>query len=158
VSLARDITVGLLWLAVVFAVLATGFYFVSTANGSTVCLSKSEARQLWPKRHIYWYSKRHCWSNRRGPPRGLRIDPVDPVFPKHSKVAKIETPKLASAAIATSAPHEDEQPPSFADSSGNGVSVLRSFEDRWRDQPWIGVILRDASGHTPIPWPEASQR
>ena len=41
-----------------------------------VCLSKKEARQLWPRSHLYWYSKDHCWSNRRGPPRGLRMDPV----------------------------------------------------------------------------------
>src|SRR5262245_14131244 len=57
------------------------------APGSQVCLTKKEARQLWPRRHIYWYSSDHCWSNRRGgPPRGIKIDPVpdDPVFPKHS--------------------------------------------------------------------------
>src|SRR5262245_9040412 len=41
-----------------------------------VCLSKKEARELWPKAHLYWYSKHHCWSNRRGPPSGLRMDPV----------------------------------------------------------------------------------
>jgi hypothetical protein len=141
VTLAREITVSLFWLAVVVAVLAIGFYFVNTANGSTVCLSKSEARHLWPKRHIYWYSKRHCWSNRRGPPRGLKIDPVDPVFPKQSKAAKTETPdfaKLASAAIAET-PIIDEQV--IVDGSGNGASPPRTFEDRWRDQPWIGVIL-----------------
>jgi len=43
---------------------------------AALCLSKKEARQLWPRQHIYWYSKDHCWSNRHGPPRGLHIDPV----------------------------------------------------------------------------------
>jgi len=164
-TLAREITVGVFWLAVVIVVLAFGFYFVSTAHGSSVCLSKKEARELWPKRHIYWYSSRHCWSNRRGPPRGLRIDPSDPVFPKkQSKIAN-ETPKeaptdfakLASAAIAATPPHI-EQPATDIDASGNGISAARSFEDRWRDQPWLGTILKDASGLNPIPWPDASQR
>ena len=43
---------------------------------ATLCLSKKEARELWPRSHLYWYSRDHCWSNRRGPPRGLRLDPV----------------------------------------------------------------------------------
>jgi hypothetical protein len=49
---------------------------MSTAHPAGICLSKSQARQLWPRSHIYWYSKNHCWSNRRGPPRNLRIDPI----------------------------------------------------------------------------------
>jgi hypothetical protein len=47
-----------------------------SAAASEVCLSKKEARHLWPKQHIYWYSKDHCWSDRRGPPRNIKIDPV----------------------------------------------------------------------------------
>ncbi len=44
-----------------------------------VCLSKREARHLWPRQHIYWYSADHCWSNRRGgPPRHLKIEPDEP--------------------------------------------------------------------------------
>lgn len=50
--------------------------WVTSAGSSQVCLTKKEARVLWPKQHIYWYSKDHCWSNRRGPPRGLKFDPV----------------------------------------------------------------------------------
>ena len=48
----------------------------SAATATSVCLTKKEARQLWPRQHLYWYSKDHCWSNRRGPPRGLKFDPV----------------------------------------------------------------------------------
>src|SRR5215471_836958 len=43
-----------------------------------ICLTKKEARQLWPRQHIYWYSSDHCWSNRRGgPPRGIKVDKVN---------------------------------------------------------------------------------
>ncbi len=45
-------------------------------GASQVCLTKKEARHLWPKEHLYWYSADHCWSNRRGPPRGIKLDPV----------------------------------------------------------------------------------
>ncbi len=62
---------------------------VVPAPASDVCLTKKEARHLWPRRHIYWYSSDRCWSNRRGPPRGLKLEPEpkkekkikgDPVF------------------------------------------------------------------------------
>ena len=50
----------------------------AAASADAVCLSKSEARKLWPTQHIYWYylGRERCWSNRHGPPRNLRIDPV----------------------------------------------------------------------------------
>lgn len=48
---------------------------IRPADGSAVCLTKHEARQLWPKKHLYWYSPHHCWSNRRGgPPTGVKYD------------------------------------------------------------------------------------
>jgi hypothetical protein len=53
---------------------------ITTAAPAAVCLSKSDARHLWPRAHIFWFRDKqtgnHCWSNRRGPPRNLRIDPV----------------------------------------------------------------------------------
>ena len=51
--------------------------WATTAPASALCLTKKEARTLWPKSHLYWYSGDHCWSNRRGPPRGLRIDKIN---------------------------------------------------------------------------------
>jgi hypothetical protein len=48
----------------------------AAAAPSTVCLSKKEARHLWPRAHLYWYSADHCWSDRRGPPRNIKVDPV----------------------------------------------------------------------------------
>jgi hypothetical protein len=58
---------------------------------AAVCLSKKEARQLWPRQHIYWYSKDRCWSNRRGPPRNLKFDPV---FSHHAEDKILPAPKL----------------------------------------------------------------
>ncbi len=52
--------------------------FVGFAAARDVCLSKKEARHLWPRQHIYWYSSDHCWSNRRGPPRHIKIEPNEP--------------------------------------------------------------------------------
>lgn len=57
-------------------VLAVMIWGMTQAAASSVCLTKKEARELWPKQHIYWYSKNHCWSNRRGPPQGIKTDPV----------------------------------------------------------------------------------
>ena len=61
---------------------------------SEVCLTKKEARQLWPRSHIFWYSSRHCWSNRRGPPRGIKIDPVSAVHAEAKAPANPAGPKV----------------------------------------------------------------
>ncbi len=68
---------------------------VSTA-ASQVCLTKAEARHLWPRQHIYWYSADHCWSNRHGPPRNLKIERqpkrqhTDPVFPPKAQIKTVD--------------------------------------------------------------------
>jgi hypothetical protein len=64
---------------------------ITTAQPVGVCLSKAEARHLWPRSHIYWYSRDHCWSNRRGPPRNLKFDPV---FSHHAEDKILPAPKL----------------------------------------------------------------
>ena len=77
-------------LTMLLAALGWRSRLLPTAAGAEVCLSKREARHLWPKQHIYWYSSDHCWSNRHGPPRHLKIEPeekeekkikTDPIFP-----------------------------------------------------------------------------
>jgi hypothetical protein len=62
-----------------------------SAGASTVCLSKKEARHLWPKSHLFWYSRDRCWSNRRGPPRNLKFDPV---FSHHAEDKILPAPKI----------------------------------------------------------------
>ncbi len=65
------------------------FLIPTPVGASQVCLTRKEARHLWPKQHIYWYSKDHCWSNRRGPPRGLKLDPI---IPNHARAEVKENP------------------------------------------------------------------
>jgi hypothetical protein len=73
------------------AVLFVLMILITTAQPVGVCLSKAEARHLWPRSHIYWYSKNHCWSNRRGPPRNLKFDPV---FSHHAEDKILPAPKI----------------------------------------------------------------
>lgn len=67
-------------LAALFAVVmafALILMLVQTVPADAICLTKKQARYLWPRQHIYWYSKNHCWSNRRGgPPRNIKMDPI----------------------------------------------------------------------------------
>jgi len=103
--------------------------WVSTAAPAAICLSKKDARQLWPRQHIYWYSKHHCWSNRRGPPRNLRMDPVV------NSLAKEHMPKEH---MPKEQPDKCCWPDLDRDANGQIVEPPRQFWDRWNDQPWIG--------------------
>lgn len=105
-------------LALVSVVLGFGLVLllVQLAAASSVCLTKKEARELWPRQHIYWYSKNHCWSNRRGPPRNLKIDPIKP------------------KALASQAKEEKDYccwPKLPRDAEGNIIEPPPTFGERW---------------------------
>jgi len=102
---------------------------LSAASATNVCLTKKEARQLWPRQHIYWFSKDHCWSNRHGPPRNIKIDPVDPVFPKRA---------MAKATEEKSENNDQCCWPTLDyDANGNLIEPPRTFREMWNDQPWV---------------------
>ena len=110
--------------AVVIIVIGIGM----ARGATTVCLTKKEARQLWPRQHTYWYSRNRCWSNRRGPPRNLRMDPVV------NSLAKDTAPKDKVPVDTCCWPDLDR------DANGVIVEPPRQFWDRWNDQPWIGKV------------------
>ncbi len=87
------IIVELLWC--IFVVALVLVIATAVASAAPVCLSKSEARKLWPRAHLYWYSVDHCWSNRRGgPPRGIRYDLIRENHAQASKADRLDaTPK-----------------------------------------------------------------
>jgi hypothetical protein len=102
--MSNETIAALFTIAVVgFALFILALLLAVPAGTREVCLSKSEARQLWPKSHLYWYSRHHCWSNRRGPPRGLRLDPILEPTPKRADNKK--EPRLSGAITVV---HPDE--------------------------------------------------
>ena len=79
---------GLILALCALALAVAAFTMSTPAKGAAICLTKKEARELWPRQHIYWYSKNHCWSNRRGPPRGIKVDPIKKVLASEPKADK----------------------------------------------------------------------
>jgi hypothetical protein len=53
-------------MAAIIAYWATEIAFQSKAHGAAYCMSKSEARARWSRRHLYWHSADHCWDTHRG--------------------------------------------------------------------------------------------
>lgn len=91
----RDIVLHLTLLAIIAIcvfTLTVMLLLPRAASGSAVCLTKHEARELWPRRHIYWYGPHHCWSNRRGPPTGIKVDPV-----RNSMAESLSAPPVKDA-------------------------------------------------------------
>jgi hypothetical protein len=68
----RDELIRHLWqlviaLALIIVVLAVMIITtMKVAGASASCMTKREARAIWPRAHIYWHSADHCWDNRRG--------------------------------------------------------------------------------------------
>src|SRR5262245_17169098 len=40
--------------------------FLTVSAASAECLSYSEARSRWPKRHLYWHTSERCWDATSG--------------------------------------------------------------------------------------------
>ncbi len=82
-------------------------------EAASICLTKTQARELWPTRHIWWFIDKEtgnrCWSNRRrGPPRGIKIDPI---IPNHARAeVKDETAKKLLPAPKMEAPLRSDGP------------------------------------------------
>ena len=101
-----------------------------SSEASAICLTRDQARELWPARHLWAYGD-HCWSNRRGePPTGIQIDPV-PDEPK-----KDDKPKgaMKSSDLDQSAPGVDAQ--IFFPSIGRG-NLLESIPSQGWPQAWL---------------------
>jgi hypothetical protein len=98
-----------------------------------VCLSKKEARHLWPRQHIYWYSSDHCWSNRRGgPPRHLKIEKEpEPKKEKKIKTDPIFSPKAEGLpAFRAIAPLRSDAPMVIVE-DGCCWPTITEFDLRW---------------------------
>jgi hypothetical protein len=127
-------TVAALLLATMIAVVAVTIIGIGAARGGTICLTKKEARELWPRIHIWWYRDKQtgdrCWSNRRGPPRHLKIDPIINSMAqefsfRHGGGRETVSPSLSS---------EDKccWPVLPRDSDGKIIEPPPTFSERWQ--------------------------
>jgi hypothetical protein len=106
----------LIWLLLVFIALLILYLPVASAQA---CLSKREARAIWPRAHLYWHSANHCWDNRRG---GRRYHGI--MF-----ASRAEAPKKPPPPIVRPKEEREEDfccwPP---------LDSLTLFADRWPEE------------------------
>jgi hypothetical protein len=48
------------------AVAASFLLLAVTAATAKPCLTREEARKLWPNEWLYWHTERHCWDHIKG--------------------------------------------------------------------------------------------
>ena len=48
------------------AMVASFILMAVTAATAKPCLTKEEARKLWPNEWLYWHTERHCWDHIKG--------------------------------------------------------------------------------------------
>ena len=48
------------------AMVASFLLLAVTAATAKPCLTKEEARKLWPNEWLYWHTERHCWDHIKG--------------------------------------------------------------------------------------------
>jgi hypothetical protein len=48
------------------AMVASFLLLAVTAATAKPCLTREEARKLWPNEWLYWHTERHCWDHIKG--------------------------------------------------------------------------------------------
>src|SRR5512139_845905 len=61
--LIRQLSVLALALAAIAVILAFMLIAATRVYASEACMTKAEARALYPNAHLYWRTKNHCWGN-----------------------------------------------------------------------------------------------
>lgn len=134
-SLARDIASALLLLLTLSVILI--LLLMTFASSAPICLTFEQARHLWPKEHLWWYSKDHCWSNRRGgPPSKLRIDPMPADYKKATQLSELNSRRWYPRQFDSAAPLEP--PVMFEPSTGPEECCwpdVSLFDLRWGKLP-----------------------
>jgi hypothetical protein len=108
-----------------------------------VCLSKKEARHLWPRSHLYWYSRDHCWSNRRGPPRGIRMDPV---VNSHAQAKEVVPDARRSADTNKKSPRVSGGITTVRPDEFNAIDAMADADTFFEAKPfelWRSVVVVD---------------
>src|SRR5215471_1115946 len=111
------------WLAAGVAILCA-----TPPSLRAACLTATQARELWPDAHLYWYSghDEKCWSNRRGPPVGLKIEPI----PDAAAVPKPDTPSPLEQ-VAPNGPRATILYPELRPGAGIQPRPILSWHQPW---------------------------
>jgi hypothetical protein len=82
-------------LCLLTAVLVLMFLLMPAALAAPSCLTKSEARENWPRAHLYWHGRSRCWDNRRGGSRHyIRKLPSDALIIRAQVIPSLVDPLI----------------------------------------------------------------
>jgi len=82
----------------------------ATAAAAKPCLTKEQARKLWPSEWLYWHTERHCWDRIKGtsgtyderqpePPPSSQLQAADVIHAPLPKQLTMEEKKLPEPEI-----------------------------------------------------------
>jgi hypothetical protein len=117
------------------------------SNGAEAgCLSKSEARKLWPRAHLYWHTEAHCWdaSRKSEPSRKSQATAESNQGVEDGKPPGVAARKPPAPPIV--ALSGDEPPPyAWLDALSWLPMSWQSFESKWDEE--IGQLSQPPLNH-----------
>jgi hypothetical protein len=93
----RDKAYMVLWGICIIAVFVIVLALMSgtKVNATGACLTKSQARENWPRAHLYWHGRSRCWDNRRGGSRHyIRKLPSDALIIRAQVIPSLVDPLI----------------------------------------------------------------
>jgi hypothetical protein len=102
----------------------------ATAAMSKPCLTKDEAKKLWPNEWLYWHTQRHCWDHIKGTSGTYEERQPEP-NQQSAKVAPL--PKQVTTTMEKTSPEPEIMYPAMV---SNKASILE-MTPLTLHQPWL---------------------
>lgn len=64
--LIRQLSILALALSAIVFILAIMLLAATRTYASEACMTKAEARAMYPKAHLFWHGREHCWNDKAG--------------------------------------------------------------------------------------------
>ena len=114
------------------AMVASFLLLAVTAATAKPCLTKEEARKLWPNEWLYWHTERHCWDHIKGTSGTYEERQLEPAQ-QAANVVPAPLPKQVTTTTERTLPEPDIFYPTMAFNKANILEMMSLT----MQQPWL---------------------
>ena len=116
----------------------------ATAAAAKPCLTKEQARKLWPSEWLYWHTERHCWDRIKG-----TSGPYDERQPEPPPSSQLQAADVIHAPLPKQLTTEEKE----TAGAGNSVSGGVDQQSNILETVPLTVKLPWLSPHSILGWP-----
>jgi hypothetical protein len=119
------------------AMVASFLLLAVTAATAKPCLTKDQARKLWPNEWLYWHTERHCWDHIKGTSGTYEEERQPEPTQQAANVVPAPLPKQVTTTKGRSLPEPEIFYPTMVFNKANILEMMPLT----MKQPWLSPQL-----------------